>query len=110
MDVKNRWVAFDPQNYHAVEEVKSGSRRSIALFSPKNWKRLPSHCLDELIDIGFYPPLSAQSAEASATAADADATALPAAAAPLPSLSLPWLCIPRPLALCLTQDLTWLKQ
>ena len=87
VDVKNRWVAFDPQNYHAVEEVKSGSRRSIALFSPKNWKKLPSHCLDELIDIGFYPPLSAQSAEASATAADADATALPVAAVPLPSLS-----------------------
>ena len=90
LDVKNRWIAFDPQNYHAVEEVKSGSRRSIALFSPKNWKKLPSHCLDELIDIGFYPPLSAQSAEASATAADAVATALPVAAppSPLPSLAV----------------------
>ena len=60
---KNKWFSFesDPQNYHAVERIKSGSRRSSALFSPKNWKRLPSHCLDELIDIGFYPLHSAQS-------------------------------------------------
>ena len=55
--VLNTWVRFDPQLYHAVEPITSGSRRSLALFTPKNWKRLPPHCLDDLVDIGFCPPL-----------------------------------------------------
>ena len=67
-DVKNKWLAFDPQLYHCVEEVKQGARRSLALFTPKNWRRIPVHFLEELIDTGFYPPYLAQSAEASADA------------------------------------------
>ena len=35
-DIRNRWLAFDPQLYHCVEEVTSGTRRSLALFAPKN--------------------------------------------------------------------------
>ena len=61
-------MQFDPQLYHCVEPVSKGERRSVALFTPRSWKRLPAHCLDELIEIGFYPPLSAQVAEAEATA------------------------------------------
>ena len=59
--VLNTWVRFDPQLYHAVEPITSGSRRSLALFTPKNWQRLPPHCLDDLIDIGFCPPFTAPS-------------------------------------------------
>ena len=57
-DVKNTWVCFNPQLYHAVEPIASGSRRSLALFTPKSWKRLPPHCLDDLIDIGLYRKLT----------------------------------------------------
>ena len=81
-DIRNTWVQFDPQLYHCVEPVSKGERRSVALFTPRSWKRLPAHCLDELIEFGFYPPLSAQVAEA-------EATALPVAGSstPLPSLA-----------------------
>ena len=59
-----------------------GERRSIALFSPRSWKRIPPHCLDELIEAGFYPPFSAQDAES-------EETALPLEGpfTPLPSLA-----------------------
>ena len=40
-DVSNKWLNFDPTLYHAVEPVTSGHRVSIALFSPKRWKKLP---------------------------------------------------------------------
>ena len=82
--MKNRWVCFDPSLYHAVEEVRSGTRRSLALFTPKFWKRLTPQNLDELCELGFSPPTSAQDAEASATA-------LPDVAVPfsLPSLAVP---------------------
>ena len=81
-DVRGTWVQFDPQLYHCVEPVKKGERRSVALVTPRSWKKLPAHCLDELIEIGFYPPLSAQVAEAKATV-------LPVAGSstPLPSLA-----------------------
>ena len=72
-DVKNAWVRFDPQLYHAVGPITSGSRRSLALFMSKNWKRLPPHCLDDLIGIGFYPPHSALSTDAAPTSSDAAA-------------------------------------
>ena len=48
-DIRDKWVQFDPQVYHCVEPVSKGERRSIALFTPRSWKRLPAHCLDELI-------------------------------------------------------------
>ena len=67
-DVKNKWVCFDPSLYHAIDEVRSGTRRSLALFTPKIWKRLTPQNLDELCELGFSPPMSAQDAEASATA------------------------------------------
>ena len=35
INVRNTWVQFDPSLYHCVEEVKSGVRRSIALFFTK---------------------------------------------------------------------------
>ena len=50
--------------YHAVEEVKSGTRTSVALFSPRSWKGIPPHALTELADVGFHPPLTATRAEA----------------------------------------------
>ena len=53
----------DPTKYHAVEEVKSGNRTSVALFSPRSWKRIPPHALTELADVGFHPPISAMRAE-----------------------------------------------
>ena len=53
-DVKNKRLAFDPQLNHCVEKVRSGTRRSLALFTPKNWRRIPAHFIEELIDTGFY--------------------------------------------------------
>ena len=49
-------MQFDPRLFHTIEPVTSGRRVSIALFSPRAWKRLPPHSLVELADIGFYPP------------------------------------------------------
>ena len=66
--VKNRWLCFDPSLYHCVERVRSGDRRSLALFSPKNWRKLSPQCIDELDEVGFCPPTLAQVAEAEATA------------------------------------------
>ena len=57
LDTKDTWICFDPQLYHAVEPVTSGVRVSLALFTPKGWKKLRPSCIDELIDIGFCPPL-----------------------------------------------------
>ena len=57
-NVHNTWFKFDPTKYHAVEEVKSGTRTSVALFSPRSWKRIPPHALTELADVGFHPPNS----------------------------------------------------
>ena len=83
INVRNAWVQFDPSLYHCVEEVKSGVRRSIALFSPKGWRRMPPQCLDELGEVGFFPPLATHAAEA-------DATALPfGKSTEVPSSSLP---------------------
>ena len=53
------WFKFDQTKCHAVEEVKSGTRTSVALFSPRSWKRTPPHALTELADVGFHPPISA---------------------------------------------------
>ena len=64
-NVHNAWFTFDPTEYHAVEEVKSGTRASVALFSPRSWKRIPAHALTELADVGFHPTLSAMRAEVS---------------------------------------------
>ena len=66
-DIRDKWLQFDPQVYHCVEPVSKGERRSIALVTPRSWKRLPARCLDELIEMGSCPPLSAQVAEVSAT-------------------------------------------
>ena len=82
IDVRNKWTQFDPQLYHCVEPVTRGERRSIALFSPRSWKRIPPHCLDELIEAGFYPPFSAQDAESEETALP-----LEGSFTPLPSLA-----------------------
>ena len=65
IDVRNRWVSFDPSTYHAVEDVTSGTRRSLTLFS---WKKLSPQSLDDLGELGFFTLSSVQSAEASATA------------------------------------------
>ena len=54
-NVHNTWFKFDPTKYHAVEEVKSGTRTSVALFSPRSWKRIPPHALTELADVVFIP-------------------------------------------------------
>ena len=62
-NVHNTWFKFDPTKYHAVEEVKSGTRTSVALFSPRSWKRIPPHALTELADVGFHPPITAMRAE-----------------------------------------------
>ena len=62
-NVHNTWFKFEPTKYHAVEEVKSGTRASVALFSPRSWKRIPPHALTELADVGFHPPISAMRAE-----------------------------------------------
>ena len=65
---------FDPQLYHALEEVTSGNRVSIALFTPKGWNKLTHNCMDELIDIGLYPPHSALSTDAGPTSSTAAAS------------------------------------
>ena len=62
-NVHNTWFKFDPTKYHAVEQVKSGTRTSVALFSPRSWKRIPPHALTELADVGFHPPITAMRAE-----------------------------------------------
>ena len=64
-NVHNAWFKLDPTKYHAVEEVKSGPRTSVLLFSPRSWtwKRIPPHALTELADVGFHPPISAMRAE-----------------------------------------------
>ena len=59
-DLHNTWVKFSPRCYHAVEEVTSGRRVSLALFSPRSWTRISPHALSELQDAGFYPPRSVQ--------------------------------------------------
>ena len=59
VDVRNKWYRFDPRCYHAVEPVESGRRVSVALFSPRSWKRIPPHALCELQDLGFHPPRAA---------------------------------------------------
>ena len=59
-----------------------GERRSIALFSSRGWKRLLPHSTDELIDVGFYPPFSAQDAGSNETALPLDGSFTP-----LPSLA-----------------------
>ena len=69
----NTWICFDPQLYNALEEVTSGSRVSIALFTPKGWNKLTHNCMDELIDIGFYPPHSALSTDVGPTSSAAAA-------------------------------------
>ena len=68
INVRNTWVQFDPSLYHCVKEVKSGVRRSIALFSPNGWRKMPPQCLDELGEVGFFPLLATHAAEADATA------------------------------------------
>ena len=73
-DTHNTWICFDPQLYHALEEVTSGNRVSIALFTPKGWNKLTHNCMDELIDIGFYPPHSALSTDAGPTSSTAAAS------------------------------------
>ena len=72
-DTHNTWTCFDPQLYHALDEVASGNRVSIALFTPKSWNKLTHNCMGELIDIGFYPPHSALSTDAGATSSNAAA-------------------------------------
>ena len=54
VDVRDRWYRFDPRCYHAVEPVMAGRRVSVALFSPRAWKRIPPHALCELQDLGFF--------------------------------------------------------
>ena len=49
--VREQWVSFDPQLYHCVEPVTSGDRRSLALFTPRSWKRIPSHSLEQLMEL-----------------------------------------------------------
>ena len=44
---------------------------------------LPPHSIEELADIGFFPPFSAQVAEASATADHCPPSLLPSLAAPV---------------------------
>ena len=84
-----------------VEQVTKGERRSIALFSPKRLKKLSPQCIDELSEVGFNPPISAQVAIASANALPALVSSQPlpplAALAPaqgplLEEAFMPFLC------------------
>ena len=43
----------------AIEPAKGGRKVSMALFSPRAWKRIPPHALSELQDLGFIPPRAA---------------------------------------------------
>ena len=70
----NTWICFDPQLYYALEGVTSRNRVSIALFTPKGWKKLTHNCMDELIDVGFYPPHTALSTDAGPTSSNAPAS------------------------------------
>ena len=64
--------------------MTSGQRVSIALFTPKGLKKLPPRSVEELADIGFFPPLSAQAAEAPPTADHCPPCLLPSLAVLLP--------------------------
>ena len=55
--MRDKWFKFDPRCYHAVEPIKGGRRVSIALFSPRAWKRIPPHALCKLQDLGFLGTL-----------------------------------------------------
>ena len=59
VDVRDKWFKFNLRCYHAVEPVTGGRQVSIALFTPRAWKRIPPHALCELQDLGFLPPRSA---------------------------------------------------
>ena len=65
--VREQWVSFDPQLHHCVEPVTIGERRSLALLASKSLKRIPSHCSEEFMEIGFYLPFMTQVAEGPAT-------------------------------------------
>ena len=56
-------VCFDPSLHHAIEEVRLGTRRTLALFTPKFWKSLTPQNMDELCKLGFSQPTLAQDAE-----------------------------------------------
>ena len=58
------WFTFSPRRHHAMEEVAKGRRVSLALFSPRSWRRIPVHALAELHHLSFYPPGYAGSVEA----------------------------------------------
>ena len=42
-DVRNKWLAFDPQLYHCVEEVTSGTRRSLQPLATSHLSDLKTH-------------------------------------------------------------------
>ena len=67
-DMRNSWNRFHPKQYHSLEEVTSGRRASLALFSPRSWTRIPQHALNELQDVGLYPPRTVNHASAASPA------------------------------------------
>ena len=88
-DIKDRWFKFNPKCYHAVEEVTKGRRVSLALFSPRSWRRIPIHALAELQDLGFYPPRYAGSMEARPAQAESKDEDLQATEAEPQELTIP---------------------
>ena len=66
------WLKFDPRCYHAVEPVTSGRRVSLALFSPRAWRRIPQHALSELQNLGLSKLLNLGAAFVDANPTDAD--------------------------------------
>ena len=67
-DISNKRLNFDPTLYHAVEPVTSSQRVLYCFVFPRGWKKLSPPSIEELADIGFFPPFSAQAAEVPATA------------------------------------------
>ena len=52
-DMCQNWWKLDPRRYHAVEVAPGGRRASIALLSPRAWRRIPRHALSEPQDSGL---------------------------------------------------------
>eukprot|EP00971_Amphidinium_carterae_P157769 3127111-Amphidinium_carterae.1 len=55
-DLSKGWSRFDPTKFHGVTKVRSGTRVSATLFTPKGWETLNPGTLWRLGEWGFKVP------------------------------------------------------
>ena len=88
---------------HDIASTTSANRVSIAALTPKSWNKSTHNCMDELFDIGLYPPHSALSTEAGATSSNAaplpNSIQTPARATPTNSVATSSLTLADPMVL-----------